>query len=367
VHVDVVRPDELGVTELDRWAGIQLGDESLHSPFLSPGFTLAVAEVRPATRVAVMSGDGGTAGFLPFEQGGRGNGLAVGMGLSDVQGLIASARFDPDLDLALRASGLRLFRFDHWLASQERWLSSLPSRLVPETSPALDLSAGFEHYLSQQQASSKSFLQSTARKRRKLQREHGPVRLVLHEPDHRLLDEVLAWKSSQYRRTGRRDRFADDRNRALAHSLLEVDDATFGGMLSVLYAGDSMVAAHFGLRSRRTVAWWFPVYDTTFAAYSPGLILVLDLARAMVERQLSLLDLGKGDEAYKDRLSNTRLQLLRGSVARSPLRQAVHTARQWPGDRLMQLVLDSPRLRRVSREALARMGELRERLPRQRS
>ncbi|MGY1779757.1 GNAT family N-acetyltransferase [Geodermatophilus sp. SYSU D01036] len=366
MHVDVVRPEELGPAELAGWERIQADDRTLDSPFLSPGFTRAVARARPATRVAVVSGDGGATGFLPFERGRRGTGLAVGLGLSDVQGVVAPLSCDLDLGLVLGASGTGLFRFDHWLAAQRRWFGSLPSRLVPESSPALDLGAGFDRYLAQQQASSKSLLQSTARKRRKLEREHGPVRFVLHEPDHGMLDRVLDWKSSQYRRTGRRDRFADEGNRALVHSLLDVDEATFGGLLSVLYAGDSVVAAHLGLRSRTTVAWWFPVYDPGFAAYSPGLVFLLDLARAMAERGLTLLDLGKGDESYKDRLSNTRLPLLRGSVARSPLRHAAHTARQWPGERLVQVVLDSPRLRQVSREALARTGELRERLARSR-
>ncbi len=367
MHVDVVRPDELGAAELDDWERIRSGDRSLDSPFLSPGFTLAVAGTRAATRVAVVSGDGGATGFLPFEHVRRGAGQALGMGLSDVQGMVAPPSLDADLGHVLRASGMGLFRFDHWLAAQTEVFGSLPSRLVRESSPALDLGAGFDHYLDGQQASSKSLLQSTARKRRKLQREHGPVRLVLHEADHGLLDRALAWKSSQYRRTGRRDRFADSGNRTLVHSLLDVDEVAFGGLLSVLYAGDTVVAAHFGLRSRSTVAWWFPVYDPAFAAYSPGLVFVLDLARAMAERDLTLLDLGKGDESYKDRLSNTRVPLLRGSVARSAVRHAVHTARQWPGERAMQVVLDSPRLRRVSRGALARTGELRERLARGRS
>jgi CelD/BcsL family acetyltransferase involved in cellulose biosynthesis len=364
LQVDVIRPEELHGPELERWEQLQAENAELDSPFLSARFTVVVGAVRRDTRIAVLSDESGTVAFFPFEKGRGGRGMALAKGLSDVQGAIAPATMDLDLAGTMRACGLRLFEFDHFLAAQEDWLTSLPSRFVLETSPALDLCDGFDAYMSKRQAASKSLFQSTARKRRKLEREHGAIRLNFHEPDHRVLDQVLSWKSSQYRRTGRRDRFADAGNRALVHTLLDVPDATFGAPLTTLYAGDSLVAAHLGLRSRHTLAWWFPVYDPAFATYSPGLILCLDLARAMAAERLSLLDLGKGDESYKDRLSNTSLRLLNGTVADSRPEQALHTVRRWPAEQAMNMVLGSPRLRQLSRSALARAGDLRERLAR---
>ena len=367
MQVDVVRPQELGIGDLARWQGLQAGDTSLDSPFLCPEFSIAVAAVRPSARLAVFSDGAGGTGYLPFERGRLGGGSAIGIGLSDVQGIVAPAGSDVDLNAVLRAAGIGLFHFDHWLAAQEPWLSALPSRLVGETSPALDLSHGFDQYLDERQASSKSLLQSTARKRRKLEREHGPVMLAFHEADHSLLDLVLDWKSRQYRRTGRRDRFADHGNRALVHALLDADGPSFGATLSVLRAGDSVVAAHLGLRSRSTLAWWFPVYDPRFSAYSPGLVFLLDLARAMTDRHLTLLDLGKGDEPYKERLGNRPIQLLRGTVARYRVQQAIHTVGRWPSERAMQAVLGSPRLRHAGRTTLGVGGALRERLSRPRA
>jgi CelD/BcsL family acetyltransferase involved in cellulose biosynthesis len=364
LQVDVIRPGELHGPDLARWNQLQAENPELDSPFLSAGFTVAVGAVRSGTRVAVLSDQGGTVAFFPFEKGRGGQGMALAKGLSDVQGVIAPATMDLDLAGTMGACGLRLFEFDHFLAAQEGWLTSLPSRFLLETSPALDLSDGFDAYVKQKQTESKSLFQSTARKRRKLERDHGAIRLSFREPDHQLLDKVLSWKSSQYRRTGRRDRFADKGNRALVHALLDVSDATFGAPLTALYAGDSLVAAHLGLRSRHTLAWWFPVYDPAFAAYSPGLILCLDLARAMAAEQLSLLDLGKGDESYKDRLSNTTLHLLNGTVARARPEQALHTLRRWPTEQAMNMVLGSPRLRQLSRSALARAGGLREQFAR---
>ena len=362
VQVVVVRPDELGAADLATWTELQSRDESLDSPFLSPQFAKAVGRVRSGTRVAVLSDTTGIVGFFPFERTRGRRGVALAKGLSDTQGLVTPTTVDLDLGDLLRICDLELLEFDHLLGTQEKWVTSLPSRLTRERSPALDLRDGFDAYVQQRQATSKSLVQSTARKRRKLEREHGPVRLVFDEPRHDLLDEVLSQKSHQYRRTGRRDRFADPGNRALVHDLLDVRAPTFGAPLTVLYAGDSMVAAHLGLRSRTTMAWWFPVYDQRFAAYSPGLVMCLDLARHMVDENLSLLDLGRGDESYKDRLSNTEIGLLSGSVAQRRTSQAMHTARRWPGERVEKMVLGSPRLRAFARSTLAQAGQLRERL-----
>ena len=94
-------------------------------------------------------------------------------------------------------------------------------------------------------------------------------------------------------------------------------------------------------------------------------MLCLDLARVMSDEEgLTLLDLGKGDEPYKDRLSNARVHLLNGSVARTRTSQAMHTVRTWPREQATNVLLSSPQLRDLSRNALARAGQLREQLGR---
>jgi len=131
--------------------------------------------------------------------------------------------------------------------------------------------------------------------------------------------------------------------------------------LAVLYAGDSVVAAHLGLASRRTLAWWFPVYDPTYAEFSPGLVMLVDLARTMGDHGLSVLDLGKGSEPYKDRLSNTAIEVLSGSMAQSRLSQSMYTARRWPGEQMMNMALESPQLRQLGRSTLRWTGHIRQR------
>jgi CelD/BcsL family acetyltransferase involved in cellulose biosynthesis len=324
----------------------------LASPFLSPDFAVACAHVLESTRVAVFSlGDGGT-GFFPFQSSRHGFGKALGQGFSDAQAIVAPPTADVDIRSLLDACGLRLWEFDHLLAWQGPWLKGAHSRWTHETSPVIDVTAGWAVYQQAQRRASTSLLSSTSRKRRKLERDFGPVSLAFHEPDRALLEQLLKWKSAQYRRTGQRDVFADERMRRLVHDLLDSDSPEFGAPLTVLRAGDEVVAVHLGLRSSTALAWWFPVYADRFRTYSPGLILCLDLVRAMGAEGLTSLDLGEGDEPYKRRLANSEIPLLRGTVSPYWLTSHVDAARRWP----REFVRQAPRLREFTRDVRLRLG-----------
>jgi CelD/BcsL family acetyltransferase involved in cellulose biosynthesis len=67
VKVSVVCPHELGAAKINAWRAMQRSAPDLMNPFLSPGFTLAVARVRPDTRVAVLEDGADIVGFFPFE------------------------------------------------------------------------------------------------------------------------------------------------------------------------------------------------------------------------------------------------------------------------------------------------------------
>jgi CelD/BcsL family acetyltransferase involved in cellulose biosynthesis len=366
VSVDVVRPDDLGAPERSRWRQLQAMHPVLSSPFLSLEYAIAAGRARSGTRVAVLSDSTDVVGFFPFERTHLGFGAALAKGLSDIQAVVAPPTADIDIGAVIRACHLRVWAFDHLLADQRPWLNRAPHRLVLERSWAIDVAGGWDAYESAQRMVSSSVFQSTARKRRKLERDHGPVRLVMDESDHVRLEELLRWKSDQYRRTGRRDRFSDAGTRALVHDLLDVRERGFGAPLTVLRAGDTIVAAHLGLRSTTTLAWWFPVYNPGFGSYSPGLLMCIELARAMTKVGLLLLDLGKGDERYKERLSNTEIPLLSGFVARDELTARINAARRWPRGRAARIVLRSPTMRAWARSTLNHVGAIRERGARRR-
>jgi CelD/BcsL family acetyltransferase involved in cellulose biosynthesis len=359
MRVEVITPAELDIDSRSRWQHIQAVNTHLSSPFLSPTFTEMVSRARADTRIALVSNGVNTA-YLPFEKRRYGHARAVGMGLSDMQGIIAAPDTDIDMAELLHATGLKSLTFDHWVAEQQNWMTTGPAAVARDVSKAIDLTAGFAAYLGDQKKLSKDLLRSTARKERKLEREHGPVRFIFHKADHGALDQLLFWKSLQYRNTGRRDRFANPANRRLVHELLDVQQRDFAAPLSLLMAGDHLVAAHFGLCANGTLAGWFPSYDPAFAAFSPGSMLFFRLTQVLPDLGVRMFDLGKGDEPYKDRLCNSRLDLLAGSVAATRHTHAVMTLRRWPHERVMSTVLSSPRLRATSRSVLARAGAARQ-------
>jgi CelD/BcsL family acetyltransferase involved in cellulose biosynthesis len=88
------------------------------------------------------------------------------------------------------------------------------------------------------------------------------------------------------------------------------------GCYQLLYAGDRLVAGHFGMRSRTVWHCWFPVYDMEMANYSPGLILHLKMAAHAPSAGLHTIDLDRGRSEYKTRLMSKAIVVAHGSVDR---------------------------------------------------
>jgi CelD/BcsL family acetyltransferase involved in cellulose biosynthesis len=123
---------------------------------------------------------------------------------------------------------------------------------------------------------------------------------------------LMRWKSGQYAELGTEDRFAVAWVVDLVERLYEVETPGFAGALSGLYAGDELVAAHFGMRAGRTWHYWFPAYEQRLGSYSPGLILLMEMARAGCSLGVDRIDLGPGDEPYKRHLMNGAIEVALG-------------------------------------------------------
>lgn len=327
MQITVVRPEELGAAEIAAWHSMQAKTESLGNPFLSPEFTLAVGHLRPGARVAVLADGPEIVGFFPFERRRLGGGVPIAAGLTDCQGLIHAPGMEWQPRMLLRACGLSAWRFDHLVTGQgpfERYQMALAP------SPVIDLTHGFDAYLAALKTSSPNFCKEMRRKSHKLEREVGEIRFVADSQDVRDLRTLMTWKSDQYRRTGRSDRF----RQAWIVELLEVLLATrtdhFSSMLSVIQAGEVPIAAGLNLRSGRVLAGWFPAYDTRFGRYSPGLTLHLRETEAAAAAGVHRIDMGKGFKPYKETLKSHDDFVAEGIVTRQSLLAAAHYAQSVP-------------------------------------
>lgn len=361
MDIGVYRPGDLTAADRGAWTAMQaqahlLGAPELANPFLAPEFTLAIGRCRRGVRIAVVREEGESVAFFPFQRTRLGVGRAIGLGLSDSQGLMHRPGFQWDARELLQACGLAVWEFDHLVGGQKPFevgaRGSFPS-------PVIDVEQGFEAYLARLRTRSPKFTRTTLAKERKLARDIGEVRYVHDERDPAVLRTLIDWKSAQYRRTGRSDRFAHAWITHLVEQLFHTRGASCAGLLSVLYCGGRPVAAHFGLCSERVLACWFPAYDTAFAKYSPGLVLHLRMAEGAAAQGVAYLDLGRGEKEYKNSLKTRDLSVSEGWVTRRHPVALGHRARRAPIRALRNTVLSRPELFGPADRLLKRLGGIR--------
>jgi CelD/BcsL family acetyltransferase involved in cellulose biosynthesis len=361
MDLDVYRPGELSAADRAAWTALQSkahlqGSPGLANPFLSPEFALAVGRYRRGVRIAVVRERGEPAAFFPFQRTAAGVGRAVGLGISDAQGLVHRPGFTWDARELLRACGLAVWEFDHLVEEQGPFETGASRGFA---SPVLDVDQGYETYLAQLRKRSPKFTRTTLAKERRLHRTASEVRYVHDERDPAVLRTLMGWKSAQYRRTGRSDRFAHEWISGIVRQLFHTRSESFAGILSVLYADGKPVAAHFGLRTERVLACWFPAYDPEYATYSPGLILHLRMAEAAAADGIAYLDLGRGHKEYKDSLKTRELTVSEGWVTRRHPVAAVHRVRRVPARALRNAVVTRPELFEPADRLLKKVGKIR--------
>ena len=303
--------------DIDRWLELRASNPALDSPYFHPEFTCAVAATRPGVRIIIGEDENGAiTSFLPVQFDKR-TWRPAGAPAADFQGPICAPGLDFDIATAVRACGAASYQFDHMRAEVsgfDQWIFG------QQHSPYLDVSGGLDGYLSRASRSGKDKVAEARRLRQKIDRECGPVRLVAASANVATLDAVIALKRRQYLATGSRDYFADSRHLALLHRLFGARDTEFGGMLSAVYAGPDLIAAHFGLRAGGVLHWWFPTYDPAFARFSPGWLLLCSVIDAAPELGLERIDLGRGVDDYKRRAMTGYQVVCQGAVIRNPVR-----------------------------------------------
>ena len=182
----------------------------------------------------------------------------------------------------------------------------------------IDLSGGYDAYVGRRRAEGSHVFAKTDGQARRLEKDLGPIVFEAESLDTAALEQLIEWKSDQYRRSDLLDQFAVPWSVELLKRTLADRGPEFAGTLSVLRAGGSLAAAAFGLRSRSCWHYWYPAYSRTLSAYSPGMILLLRMIEDQAGRGIREVDLGRGEEAYKYRLRTGVVGIAEGRVVVSP-------------------------------------------------
>ncbi|MCA9140087.1 MAG: GNAT family N-acetyltransferase [Planctomycetales bacterium] len=266
-------------------------------------------------------------GFLPFHRIGN-NAFPVGRFFNDAHNLIAAADHGISWDWLLQSLGLRSYAF-HALTESDP--QQFPAHTCHETIRSFRCDIGDDpaEYLRNLGSRHKT-VGRQGQKTRKMAREVGPVHLELDCRSMDAFDQNFRWKRQQYARTNILDLFRLDWTLRLMRELFETPPSALGdsalnvqcegnarGILSVLRAGDRIVASHFGILEGGLLHYWFPAYDPNYAKYSPGTGLFCSILSAAGQHGIRCVDMGYGEQPYKLKQTDSTGFVTKGCIARS--------------------------------------------------
>lgn len=305
---ELLLAQELDSARLQAWDRMLVQSPICKNPNLSPWFTMALAPHR-STQVGMVWDHDHLLAVLPFHFVDDGECEALAPGVSDRHGPVFHHDWRlPYLEI-FRLLGIKQFRFDHLLAHPEiNGVTWQPCHLV-------NLAKGESEYRWDLKNRGSRLWQKMQQQLRKLSRDMGTITFVPQLQSHELLDMLISWKSRQFQRTNVSDDFELPWNRPFLHELLETKEQSCRGLLSGLFAGGKPLALHMGTCSPQVLQTCYTAYDPEYATYSPGALLSFHKVKYCLEVGIPLIDLGKGDEAYKQRWTNDRLLVAEGRLS----------------------------------------------------
>ena len=314
---------DLSDEELARWQSFHQSQPELGSPYYHPEFTAAVDEVRPDVEVAVIRNDRDqVVAFFPFQRQGK-VAFPIGGRMNDFHGLVAHSGTKLNIADVFTSLGLKSFKFhavvdlaDNFKRHSFRTLKS----------HYIDMSDGFDHYHAWARKHSTT-IKRQPQKTRALEREVGPLSFEFDCDDREILEQSIELKSAKYQRTKTFDILSVDWASNVLRSIFERTSEAFSGQLSVVRAGDELVAMHFGMINDDILHYWFPVFDPRFSKYSPGTILMLKSCEAAAARGITRVDLTFGDDPYKFKFANASSDVLAGYLTFNPIQQFLERSR----------------------------------------
>lgn len=303
----VARPfGSLTDDERERWMQVLAEPNVLESPFYHPSYAEAAADVGRDVEVGVIERAGEPIGFVPYERSRFDIGVPVGRRLCDLSGAVADPDVEWDPGELTKSARLRMLRLRHVPSPPEAARAALDDFV---DAPFIDLGDGFDAWRKENLDSGSRFLKQIDRRGRKIERQMGPLRLVWNTDDEEVFETLLAWKAAQRNATNSPNVLLLPWARRLVERLRRHRTEGFEGVVSAVYAGDTLCAAHFGIRTWRVLHYWVPAYNVELSDYSPGLLALREIAREASDRGIERIDFGPGDERFKLRASTGAMRL----------------------------------------------------------
>ena len=306
ITAHLYRPAEMAADDIAAWSEIQEVTPAFANPLFSHAFALAVAGVRADVQVAVFREDGAPIGFLAVHR--RRGGLArpIGAPFSDYQAIVSKGAIGLSGPQLLERAGLGAIRFNGLVDPFGLFAAS---KFGLQDAYAIELAAEPEAYLEAIRAASPKKFKNYRRLEHRLEREIGPLRLVADDRSQEAFEALLTWKSEQFVRTGIQDVLRPAWARQMMQSLFETTRGDVTGLMVSLYAGETLVAGHFGIRQGGVFHPWIASANPELASISPGQLFLGHAICAMPALGLAVYDLGPGHDHYKRPYASVRREL----------------------------------------------------------
>lgn len=308
---EFITAKHLSKTLTSVWREIVSAQPLLNGPHFTPELCKVFGRVRPGATVCVVKDGTDIVGFLPLHREKRGQATPIGGHLSDFQGAIYRPDADWDLAKVLRSANIRRLKFSDWVEPNQSLDGSGTQR---HASPYIDLSNGFEAYRVERRQHTRE-IQEGLRKSRKLNRDFGNVRLQPYCDDRTVLTQLLSWKTDQMQAARKWNALQTSWPREVFDAVLTERSDEFAGMLTALWAGDELIAGTMGIRSHDVLHGWVTAYSPKYGKYSPGLMLILELAQHCGSLGITRIDMGRGDESFKKSFASSVIDVHEGLVA----------------------------------------------------
>jgi CelD/BcsL family acetyltransferase involved in cellulose biosynthesis len=305
-------PDRLAARDIEAWRALIAKAPEFQNPILGPDFARQVARVRDDVRIGVFCGPDGPIGFLPHHR--RPDGLLrpIGAPLSDYHALIADKDFPISIGQAVQMLSGQAFQFTGLIDPHNMRDSTVNSA---RQGYQIRLERPTDEYLEAIRSESPKKFKNFRRLDSKLGREVGELRVEGGAASPEVFNTLLRWKREQFRRTGGQDVFRPAWIRQLLTNLFDIREGDFRAQTICLYAGETLVAGHFGIRQGDFFHPWIASTNEDLAPYSPGQVYFLRTIAAMPDLGLRIYDLGPSHDHYKRPFCLDEVEIVRG-VAR---------------------------------------------------
>ncbi len=319
VTLDRIRVNRVQLTECSQlspamiqiWRDLQANNPSLASPYFSFEFFQSASYSRVDAEVAILYADNKVIGFFPFHRLSQHHGIPIGGAINDYQGIIGQVNLDVDPSWLIHQCKLTRWDFHSLWWPRLPFLPHCFQVNIPASSAWLGHNIG--GYLDVVRQGSTTIARQP-QKSRKMVRELGPLKFEVDDRNPGSLNWVISQKRNKYQRTGCTDFFEPRWTKQLLNQINQTQQAHFRGLCSVLKAGDTIVAAHFGMLANGRLHYWYPVFDRQYHQYSPGTELYLQIVQAAARFGIRQIDMGYGIESFKTKIVNQWGLLANGSV-----------------------------------------------------